>query len=105
MKEKSFEKFADLLDMAAVNISESKGPDNLKNGSLYLSLQKKLPDSMCSRYLRRVFENHEIESVMTIKKWILQESEFYTIAEETLHGLSCTKSQRPQNKVVNYEQI
>ena len=101
---KSLEKFEDLLDIAVVNITESKGLDDLKNGSLYLRLQKKLPDSMLTRYHRWVFENQETESVMTLRKWILQESEFHTTAEETLHGLSRTKIQRPQNKVVKHEQ-
>lgn len=65
---RSLEKFADLLDVAVVNISESDGLDDLKNGSLYLRLQKKLPDSMLTRYHRWVYENHESESVLTLRK-------------------------------------
>ena len=91
---RSLEKFADLLDVAVVNISESDGLDDLKNGSLYLRLQKKLPDSMLTRYHRWIHENQESESVLTLRKWILLESEFHTIAEETLHGLSRTRIQK-----------
>ena len=88
------EKFADLLDVAVVNISESDGLGDLKNGSLYLRLQKKLPDSMLTRYHMWIHENQESESVLTLRKWILLESEFHTIAEETLHGLSRTRIQK-----------
>ena len=66
----------------------------MKNGSLYLRLQKKLPDSMLTRYHRWIHENQESESVLTLRKWILLESEFHTIAEEALHGLSRTRIQK-----------
>lgn len=91
---RSIEKFADLLDVAVVNISESDGLDDLKNGSLYLRLQKKLPETMLTRYHRWVYENHESESVLILRKWILRESEFHTIAEETLHGLARQKPRK-----------
>ena len=92
---RSLEKFADLLDVAVVNISQSEGLDDLKKGSLYLRLQRKLPDTMLTRYHRWVYENKEPESVITLRKWVLLESEFHTIAEETIHGLTRTNIQKP----------
>ena len=92
---RSLEKFADLLDVAVVNISQSEGLDDLKKGSLYLRLQRKLPDTMLTRYHRWVYENKETESVITLRKWVLLESEFHTIAEETIHGLTRTNIQKP----------
>ena len=65
---RSLEKFADLLDVAVVNISQSEGLDDLKKGSLYLRLQRKLPDTMLTRYHRWVYENKETESVITLRK-------------------------------------
>ena len=49
---------------------------------------------MLTRYHRWIHENQESESVLTLRKWILLESEFHTIAEETLHGLSRTRIQK-----------
>ena len=89
------EKFAGLLDVSVENISQFEGLDDLKKGSLYLRLQRKLPDTMLTRYHRWVYENKEIELVITLRKWVLFESEFHTIVEETIHGLTHIKIQRP----------
>lgn len=78
------EKFADLLDIAVVNLKEAGRLDELKNGSLYNKLQRKMTEYMLSRYHRCVFEKEKIESVESLREWILQESEFQTIASETM---------------------
>ena len=44
---------------------------------------------MLASYHRWVFENNISESVITIKTWLVQESEFQTIANETIHGFTC----------------
>ena len=44
---------------------------------------------MLASYHRLVFENNISESVITIKTWLVQESEFQTIANETIHGFTC----------------
>lgn len=43
---KNIEKFADLLDIVVINLREAEKEDDLKDGALYISLQKKMPESM-----------------------------------------------------------
>lgn len=47
-----------------------------------------MTESMLSRYNCWIFEKEKIESVECLKEWIFQESEFQTIAPETIQGLS-----------------
>ena len=44
---------------------------------------------MLASYHRWVYENNISESVITLKIWVVQESEFQTIANETIHGFTC----------------
>ena len=60
---KDLEKFADLLDIAIINLQEAGQDHDLGNGSLYTKLQRKLSESMLPRYHRWVFENNITESV------------------------------------------
>ena len=82
------EEFADLLDIALINLQEAGQNQELGDGYLYTKLQRKLHQSMLARYHRWVFETNTAESVVTLRKWILQESEFQTNASETVHGLT-----------------
>ena len=50
-------------------------------------LQRKLSESMLTRYHRWVFESNMSEVFVTLRKWVIQEAEFQTIAVETVHGL------------------
>ena len=92
---KDLEKFADLLDIAIINLQEAGQDHELGNGSLYTKLQRKLSESMLPRYHRWVFENNITESVAALRKWVIQEAEFQTIATETMHGLA-GKADNPQ---------
>ena len=56
---KDIEKYADLLDIAIVNLKESNRCEELKDGMLYIKLQKKLPAQMLAAYHRWVFEKHK----------------------------------------------
>ena len=49
---RDLEKLADLLDVAIVNLKEANRFDELKDGLLYIKLQKKLPTSMLTHYHR-----------------------------------------------------
>ena len=49
---KDLEKFADLLDIAIINLQEAGQDHELENGSLYTKLQRKLSESMLPRYHR-----------------------------------------------------
>ena len=82
------EKFADLLDIAIINLQECGQHQELGGGSLYTNLQRKLPEAMLARYHRWKYENKKPESVVVLRTWVIQESEFLTIASETVHGLT-----------------
>ena len=58
------------------NLKEANRFDELKDGLLYMKLQKKLPTSMLTHHHRWIYENHKIESVKVLKEWVLQETEF-----------------------------
>ena len=83
------EKFADLLDNAVLKLQESGKHHELGDGFLYITLQRKLPQSMLANYHRWLYEKRVSESVIALKTWINQESEFQTIANETIHGFIC----------------
>ena len=85
---RDLEQFADLLDIAIINLKEAGLHHELEDGSLYTKLQRKLPESLLARYHRWIFENSMSESVLTLRTWVKQESEFQTVASETVHGLT-----------------
>ena len=85
---RDLDKFADLLDIAIINLREADQTHELGVGSLYTKLQRKLPEAMLARYHRWIFENCKEESVLTLRTWVIQEAEFQTIASETVHGLA-----------------
>ena len=85
---RDLENFADLLDIAIINLKEAGLHHELQDGSLYTKLQRKLPESLLARYHRWVFENSATGSVLTLRTWVIQESEFQTVATETVHGLT-----------------
>ncbi|XP_033105477.1 uncharacterized protein LOC117107807 [Anneissia japonica] len=81
------DKFADLLDVTVINLNESGNEDELRSGSLYNLLQRKMPENMLSRYYRWVYETKVNESVESLRIWINKEAEFQTIAHETITGI------------------
>ena len=85
---RDLEQYADLLDIAIINLKEAGLHHELGDGSLYTKLQRKLPQSMLASYQRWVFENNISESVAALRTWVIQESEFQTVASETIHGLT-----------------
>ena len=86
---KDLEQFAFLLDSALINLHEAGKHNELEDGFLYITLQRKLPQSLLASYHRWVYENNISESVITLKTLVVQESEFQTIANETIHGFAC----------------
>ena len=95
---KDIEKFADLLDVAIVNLKETHYPEELRDGMLYIKLQKKLPTQMLAAYHRWVFENYKIENVEVLREWIVQEAEFQMRAIETVQGLSTGRHGKPETR-------
>ena len=95
---KDIEKYADLLDIAIVNLKESNQCEELKDGMLYIKLQKKLPAQMLAAYHRWVFENHRVECVEVLREWVIQEAEFHSRALETVQGLTTPRFGRPEGR-------
>lgn len=62
------EQFADLLDIAIINLQETDQYHELGNGFLYTKLQRKLSQSMLANYHRWIFENKVTESVETLNE-------------------------------------
>ena len=58
-----------------MNLKEANRFDELKDGLLYMKLQKKLPASLLTHYHRWIYENHRTESVEVLQEWILRETE------------------------------
>ena len=81
------EKLADLLDILTINLKEAKRTEELGNGSLYLKVQKKLTERMVADYQRWIFEKRKNENVESLREWLLRETEFLTVASETIKGL------------------
>ena len=90
---KSFEAFADLLETAMFTLKEAGRLEELGNGTLYSTLLKKLSDKQMVEYLRWIDEKHIEESVESLTKWSLRESEFCVISAETRAGFG-TSSQK-----------
>ena len=85
---RDLEEFSDLLEIAIINLNESGQHQELGNSFLYTKLQKKLPQSMVAMYRRWIFEHSLSGSVLTLRTWIIEESEFQTIALETVNGVT-----------------
>ena len=75
---KDLEQFADLLEITVMKLKEAGQHNELGNGSLYRKLQQKLPESMLARYHRWIFKSRTTESVVVLKTWVFQESQFQT---------------------------
>ena len=73
---KDLECYAGLLDIAIVNLKEANRYEELRDGLLYMKLQKKLPTSMLTGYHWWIYENHKIESVEILREWVIQETEY-----------------------------
>ena len=60
----------------------------LGDGFLYIELQKKITESMLAQYHLWLFQKRKLESVETLRKWVMQEAEFRTVAHEIIRGFS-----------------
>ena len=69
---KDVEKFADVLDVAVINLKEAGRHEELGNGTLYMRLLKKMTEQMLSQYNRWVYENMKVEGVETLHEWTMQ---------------------------------
>ena len=83
---RDLEQFADILDITISNLKENENCGELRYGSLYLRLQKKLPEIILTQYQRWIYKKRRRPSVETLREWIIMESEYQTVAHETVYG-------------------
>ena len=76
---KDLENFADVLDITIINLMESRRYDELGNGSMYIKLQKKIRQILLSQYHRWLYEKDKVESVQTLREWVIQDAEFQVL--------------------------
>ena len=82
------------MDVVIINLREPCQYHELDTGSLHVKLQRKLSEMMLASYHRWIFENNHLESVETLKDWIVQEAEFQTIAAETIKGITTSHKKK-----------
>ena len=85
--ERDLEKFLEVLDGIVVNLKDANQQAELGNGSLYITLQQKFNKELLFKYKQWVSDNHQTENVSTLREFIDTESEFLTIASETISGV------------------
>ena len=85
------------MDVAIINLRESRQYHELGTGSLYVKLQRKLTEMMLASYHRWVFENNHLRSVETLRDWIVQEAKVQTIAAETIKGITTNQKKKHSN--------
>ena len=87
-KYRDFERFAEVLDIAVVNLRDSDQSNELGTGTFYTRLLKKLDEQSIAQYQRWLHEHGKDPSVIVLLEWVTMESEFLTVAAETTDGLS-----------------
>ena len=81
---KDQEKFADLLNIAVINLKEENRIEELGNGTCYRKLLKKMPERMITQYQRWVFDKEKKENVENLRSFVIQEAEFQMGAAKTI---------------------
>jgi len=84
---RELEKFADLLQVAVINLKDTGRDVELQAGTFYTRLLQKLNPQLLAQYNRWVYERAASESVETLLEWTTREAEFMVNAAETLDGV------------------
>ena len=95
---KDLGQFSDLLDVAIKNLRESYQYHELGTRLLYVKLQRKVSEIMLANYHRWIFENNHLESVETLRDWIVQEAEFLIFAAETIMSITTNQKKKHSNE-------
>ena len=95
------EKFADVLVSTVITPREHNRESELEPGSLLFSLVEKIPKTMLSRYFRWASESHRLESLQTLRDWMVEESEYQIKATESTDGLGAKGKQREDDQRKN----
>ena len=99
---KDLEKFCDLLDLAVINLKSAGRVEELSNGTFYTNMMKKLPEEKLVDYHRWLFDKMEDECVESLRKWVIQETEFETVAHEIVTGLDKDKVEQKRDERTLY---
>ena len=71
-----------------MNLKEANRQEELGDGSLYMMLQRKLPETMLIQYHRWTNEQKRTGNVELLREWIInQEAEYQIVAAETVRGI------------------
>ncbi|XP_064653089.1 uncharacterized protein LOC135503443 [Lineus longissimus] len=84
---KDLDKFADMLDIVVINLKDVGFQSELDSQLLYSVLFKKMTVTMVADYHRWVKERNEKESIEVLRRFVISESEYRTIATEAVKGL------------------
>ena len=98
-KAAELERFADLLEVAVVNLQDAGHTAEHGAGTFYMTLLRKLSEQLLTQYQRWLFDNRRRENVLALLEWASQEAEFLTRAKETVRGLAPRHSQKPQRQL------
>ena len=85
------ERFSNFLDLLVVNLKESNLENELNSGLLYVQLQKKMNKNLVASFHRWLNEQKLNGNVMSLRSFVLLESEFEIIAEEIDRGFSSSE--------------
>ena len=89
-----------MLDILIINLKETRRTEERGNGPLYLKMQKKLTETMVADYQRWIFEKKKNENLESICEWLLRETEFLTVASETIKSFESMKQRIPSTKTL-----
>ena len=93
---KDMERFADLLQVAVVNLKDAGRTSELQSGTFYAKLLQKFTMPTVTRYHRWRYEQQRRESVISLLDWVSLESEFMIMSTEAVNGLSEESGRRSQ---------
>ena len=77
---KDVEKFADLLDIAVINLKEKNRIEEFGNDTFHRKLLKKMPERMIIQYQRWVLDKENNKNIENLRSFVIQEAEFQMAA-------------------------
>ena len=91
------EKMTDLWDIISLNLTEAGKEEELGNGCLYIKVQKKITETMLADYRRWLFDKTKLETVQSLRQWLIRETEVLTIAAEIINGYGPLNNNRQRH--------
>ena len=95
---KELETFADVLERAVITLKDNGHTADLEGGTLYTIVVEKIPERLLTQYYRWIIEHKEEESLMALKNWVAEESEYQTQAAEIKHRIEPEHEERSANR-------